>query len=281
MGLDSSSKDDFYDNLHSVMAKISDQETVIISGDFNGHIGRNPDGFEGIHGGYGYGQRNPEGDRILEFATAHNLVVGNSFFTRPEKRLVTYKSGAHVSQIDYILLRKADLKRTKNIKVIAGEECVTQHRLLVCDLTLKFAPPRHRPYIPKLRLWKLREQEHCTSFSSCVGNILDSSDPSTSVEDLWTLLKSSLLDSAEKVCGRTKKRSFKKVTWWWNRDVNEAVLRKRRAWKEWQRGGSKEQYVVAKREAKWMIRLAKRLAEERVFQIGRSGRITSSELPNR
>ena len=38
VGLDSSSKDDFYDNLHSVMVKISDQETVIIGGDFNGHI---------------------------------------------------------------------------------------------------------------------------------------------------------------------------------------------------------------------------------------------------
>ena len=121
------SKDEFYDNLYSTMSKINIQETLLVCGDFNNHIGNAPDGFEGVHGGYGYGQRNPEGDRVLEFATAHNLVIGNSIFTKPKKHLVTYNSGEHSSQIDYILLRKSDLKLTKNIKVIASEECVQQH----------------------------------------------------------------------------------------------------------------------------------------------------------
>ena len=29
-------------------------------GDFNGHIGRHIDGFDGVHGGYGVGQTNLE-----------------------------------------------------------------------------------------------------------------------------------------------------------------------------------------------------------------------------
>ena len=40
-------------------------------------------GYEDVHGGNGYGMRNTEGKRILEFAVAHDLVVGNThIFTR-------------------------------------------------------------------------------------------------------------------------------------------------------------------------------------------------------
>ena len=38
-GLDSSDKDAFYNDLHSVVSRISSQEKLFICGDFNGHIG--------------------------------------------------------------------------------------------------------------------------------------------------------------------------------------------------------------------------------------------------
>ena len=40
--------------------------------DFNGHVGRQIDGFEGVHGGYGIGKRNIEGRRLLEFCDERN-----------------------------------------------------------------------------------------------------------------------------------------------------------------------------------------------------------------
>ena len=49
---------------------------------------------------------NLEGERILEFAVAHNLVVSNSLFTKRESHLVTYHSGKNQSQIDYILVKR-------------------------------------------------------------------------------------------------------------------------------------------------------------------------------
>jgi len=263
VGLDTHCKDEFYDNLNSAMAKISNQETVLVCGDFNGHIGSEANGFEGVHGGYGYGKRNPEGDRILEFATAHNLVVGNSYFTKHPQNLVTYRSGGHSSQIDYVLLRRNDLKAAKNIKVIASEECVAQHHLLICDLRLMIAPQQRRPYISKIRFWKLRDQDTSNTYRQCMNDVLQTSEMPSSVEDTWTLLRSSLLDTAEKVCGRTNKRPPRRETWWWNQDVSAAVSRKRRLWKLWMKGGSKEQYLEAKREAKRAVYIARRSAEER------------------
>ena len=50
------------------MENVKDEEVIVVEGDLNGHVGRNADGFEGVHGGYRYGVRNGEGERILEFA---------------------------------------------------------------------------------------------------------------------------------------------------------------------------------------------------------------------
>ena len=44
----------------------------------NGHIGSQSTGFEEVHGGQAIGKRNTEGERVLEFAFANELVVGNT-----------------------------------------------------------------------------------------------------------------------------------------------------------------------------------------------------------
>ena len=67
-------KDRFYDQLNVVVAKIPLSEVLILCGDWNGHVGRAADGFEEVHGGYGYGVWNDEGGRLLDFAVAHDLV---------------------------------------------------------------------------------------------------------------------------------------------------------------------------------------------------------------
>ena len=75
-----------------------------------------PNGYDNVHGGYGYSSRNTERERILELAIAYDMVVVNSF-KKPEQHLITHQSGGYCSQIDNVLLRKKDLKVSKNIKV--------------------------------------------------------------------------------------------------------------------------------------------------------------------
>ena len=45
------------------------------AGDMNGHVGSSNVGYDGTHGGFGYGSRNADGSRILEFADGLNLVI--------------------------------------------------------------------------------------------------------------------------------------------------------------------------------------------------------------
>ena len=68
----------------NLVQTIDGLETFLICGDFNGHIGKAALGYEGIHGGYGFGKRNVDGERILKFAVTNNLVVGKSKFVKKD-----------------------------------------------------------------------------------------------------------------------------------------------------------------------------------------------------
>ena len=71
----------FYDQLRAVTAMIPASEFLIPCGDWNGHVGSTGSGYKEVHGGYGYGKPDPdsEGERILEYALAYDLFLGNTF----------------------------------------------------------------------------------------------------------------------------------------------------------------------------------------------------------
>ena len=102
----------------------------------NGHFGSSNVGYDGTHGSYGYGSRNADGSRILEFTDRLNLVICNTLFMKQESKLMTYVAGSAKSTADYINLRQRDKAKVRNIKVIPNEVCVPKHKLLVMDMQL-------------------------------------------------------------------------------------------------------------------------------------------------
>jgi len=71
----------------------------VVGGDLNDHVGTNVDGYDGVHGGYGFGERNADGERILEFCDAMELIVTNTCFKRQKNKLATSVSGGTVSAV--------------------------------------------------------------------------------------------------------------------------------------------------------------------------------------
>ena len=43
------------------MSEMDDGGKLLICGDLNGHVGAGVEGFEGVHGGFGFGKRNVKG----------------------------------------------------------------------------------------------------------------------------------------------------------------------------------------------------------------------------
>jgi len=87
----------------------------------NGHIGSSNVGYDRTPGGFGYGSRNTDVSRILEFADGLNLVICNTLFTKQEAKLVTYVAGPVKSTVDYIMVRQEDKPKVRNVKVISSE----------------------------------------------------------------------------------------------------------------------------------------------------------------
>ena len=204
-GLSTEEKDSFYTNLLTHVSAVPSTEYLMLCGDFNGHVGRDTEGFDRIHGEHGFGSCNTDGVRILDFCTATNLAITNTFFVKPNSHLITYHSGCHFTQVDYILTKLCDLKYVQNVKVIGDEECVTQHKLLVCDLHLKTRlPTQHKPQ-PKRCIWKLRKPEIQEKYKMTVKEAIHSSSnlqsSATSVESMWNDISTCLTVACDKICG--------------------------------------------------------------------------------
>ena len=60
-------KEEFWRQVEGVIMSTNINQEVIIDGDMNGHVGQVANGFHEVHGNFGYGTRNAEGERILEF----------------------------------------------------------------------------------------------------------------------------------------------------------------------------------------------------------------------
>jgi len=68
-------KENFWNEMFHLVSCIPQNEMVVLAGDMNGHVGSSNVGYDGMHGGFGYGDRNADRPRILEFADRLNLVI--------------------------------------------------------------------------------------------------------------------------------------------------------------------------------------------------------------
>ena len=143
---------------------------MLVCGDFNGHVEKAPEGFNGVHGGRGFGSRNADGTRIYIFYKTRN-----TFFMKPDSHLVIYRSGNSCSQVDYILTRHSNPKQVQNVKVIGNEECVTQHKFFVCEINLRTQIRKQHKPPPKRRIWKLRKPVVQEKYIKAVEESINSS----------------------------------------------------------------------------------------------------------
>ena len=52
----------------------------------------------------------------------------------------------------------------QDVKVIPNEECVTQHKLLVCDAGIVKSEDRYKKFVPKRHVWKLQQADFQDKF---------------------------------------------------------------------------------------------------------------------
>ena len=92
VGLDEHIKTQVWESMDELIRGIPQGEHIFIGGDFNGHVGKDRGGYEMVHGGHSFVDRNDSGEAILAFAVAYDLIVANSLFRKRGEHIITFKS---------------------------------------------------------------------------------------------------------------------------------------------------------------------------------------------
>ena len=70
------------EELDLLIEETEEGELLVVYGDLNGHVGKESEWFEEVHGGHGCGNRNGEGRSILEMAQQREVVVCNARYRK-------------------------------------------------------------------------------------------------------------------------------------------------------------------------------------------------------
>ena len=173
---------------------------------------------------FGYGKRNVEGEEILNLCTRNNLLIKNTFFKKRDSHKITRYGwdGKSKTVIDYVLTDKLIGEKVRDTKVIPSECLDSDHRLLVANLNYKIKGVTPVQRMPKIKEWKLKEEENKKSFQNLVAQKLPRTEVG-SVDEEWNLFRTAIVNSAEQICCKTKCKVKEKETSWWNNRVKDTI----------------------------------------------------------
>jgi hypothetical protein len=268
VGLSESEKRKFWEDLDVMVRMVPTNEKLFIGGDLNGHVGSTNVGYELAHGGFGYGSRNQEGEDILDFVVAYNLVIANTFFKKRHSHLVTFSSGHHSSQIDFVLTRREDKQACLDCKVIPGESVVPQHNLVVADFCFWISNHRvKQAKIARTKWWKLKGETSKVFRERVFVDGAWSEEEDANI--MWVKMATCIRKVALEMFEVTKRSSGQsKDTWWWLKDVQKEIKEKKECYRSLFHDRSAvniERYKVAKKTAKRAVSEAKGRAYDDLY----------------
>ena len=209
---DEEDKENFYEELQSIVDKTPKSDVTIVMGDLNAKIGSNNQGREKIMGKHGLGDKNENGDLFLDFCEMNELVVGGSVFPHRDMLKVTWKSPDHVTenQIDHITISKRWRRILEDVRSKRGADEGTDHVLVVTKLRIKIAKVKKEgeERSPKYNIIKLQQRKVQEEFRVVLSNRFEAlaSEDDGTIEGKWKRFKTSFTESSEEVLGHKKNK---------------------------------------------------------------------------
>uniref|UniRef100_A0A8D8X189 Craniofacial development protein 2 n=1 Tax=Cacopsylla melanoneura TaxID=428564 RepID=A0A8D8X189_9HEMI len=144
---------EFYQSINEILKDLKQEDVTIVMGDLNAKLGSGRT--SEVVGAWGLGERNPRGDELEIFAEMNKLVVLNTWFKLPPRKLYTWKSPMDSpnntvrNQIDYIMVNKRFRNSCISVKTYPGADIQSDHVPLVGIFKVKMKrvnPRKHKTY---------------------------------------------------------------------------------------------------------------------------------------
>ena len=120
-----------------------------------------------IVGPHGLGRKNHRGQMLINFCERNGLIVTNTWFRKPKRRLYTWKAPGDRSrhQLDYILVKHRFRNSVKDVQTMPGADIDSDHNLLVAKICtrlkkiIRFQKRRPQWDLEKLYVQRQRVQD--------------------------------------------------------------------------------------------------------------------------
>jgi endonuclease/exonuclease/phosphatase family metal-dependent hydrolase len=247
--------EDFYESLSSTMKSLKKSDVSLVIGDFNAKVGSGRRSY--IIGDYGLGDGNHRGERLYEFCQDMNMVVSNTWFKLPKRRLYTWKSPQDGTvhdvvrnQIDYILVGQRYRNSIKRVTTYPGADINSDHVPLIADITLSLKRIKRPNLTTKIETSKLQTDGIRNKVMQTINNEMRHlpQDQTVEIQTQWNNLKSILTGACETYLKSDKQTKKKK----WMTDHILHLMEERRKHKN-----DKTQYNCLQKKIKCEIKKAK------------------------
>ena len=157
------------DNIIKLKTHKKCRDMLLVIGDYISKIGEGRD--NKTVGPHGLGIRNERGNRVMEFATKHNVFITNTWFEQKRCARHTWTSPDDntKNQIVYKLASQRYRNTILNSKVYPGAGCSSGHNLVVTRLRTRMKKIKNKKPVEKLDLTKITKGDK--SQYQCKTNI--------------------------------------------------------------------------------------------------------------
>ena len=232
-------KEEFFRLLQEVKDSVPYTDNVLIIGDLNGHVGQDRTGIENVIGAFSIGNRNREGENIVDFCVQNQMSIMNSFYKHRDSHKWTWYrwnsiAGAYTekSMIDLAITNNKNL--LADVKSIPSVSFDSDHRLLL--IKLKVTKPRITKSQTKERfiLENIKNDECLRSYQSEISRARRIQQDTNDPDEKWRTFKNAILNAATNTVQKKRvKGRKKKQTPWWTPTLKSSVANKMRLFRKW------------------------------------------------
>lgn len=185
----------FYKHIDEALKVTKKHEINVILGDFNAKIGKGR--VKNIVGEHGLGIRNERGEWLMEYCEEKDLVVTNTWYQLPPRRLYTWRSPQdndnHIvrNQIDYILINRRFRNTITKTTTLPGADIESDHNPLCANVKLRLSKSKKKKATKRIDPKLLKDADTKSSFEQHLNDQLTNSSNSEDVEEMWSSIKES------------------------------------------------------------------------------------------
>jgi endonuclease/exonuclease/phosphatase family metal-dependent hydrolase len=188
-------KEQFYEDLNRCCDQVPKHDALLIMGDFNAKIGKEP--ANQLRDNIQFMMKQAKMDILCQFAEANELIISSTCFEHKDihKGIWNDPTGRTENQIDHVLINKRRATIVEDVKTMRGANCDSDHFLIRTTIRHKISRTYQKKQKCKLRwdIHKLENKDRKKEHQEHITEMLKQTERKQDVNEEWINIKKSHL----------------------------------------------------------------------------------------